>query len=90
MAWHPHAAFGRVNAAYAGTYGLFPNLFGMQVAYNHVGGEHREGGGSGSGIQGREVPDLTPQLTPEEETQEQVVRVFLALAFFIVCTVSFF
>lgn len=79
--FHP-AAFGRVNAY--GTYGLFPNLFGMQIAYPHI--NDAAPGAPG----GREVPELTPQLTPEEETQEQVVRVFLFLAFFIVCSVSFF
>lgn len=58
---HP-AAFGRVNT-YGGnygnlslsTFGLFPSLFGMQIAYPHM----------------NEPPREHPQLTPEQETQEQ-------------------
>lgn len=58
---HP-AAFGRLNA-YSGmnpnltlaTFGNFPSLFGMHIAYPHV----------------NEQPREQPMLTPEQETREQ-------------------
>lgn len=77
---HP-AAFGRINAYgnYSGnlslsTFGLFPNLFGMQIAYPHINDTSRD----------------VPNLTPEQENHEQVARVFLFLTFFIICCISFF
>lgn len=73
--------YGVNNATYGGygnlslsTFGLFPSLFGMQIAYPHM----------------NDPPRDVPNLTAEQETEEQVSRVFLFLTFFIMCCISFF
>lgn len=78
--WHP-AAFGRLNA-YANmngnlalaTFGNFPSLFGMEIAYPHL----------------NEPAAELPRLTPEQETREQVAKVFLFLALFIILILTVF
>lgn len=79
--WHPAAAFGRnVYAAGHGgnlalaTFGNFPSLFGMEIAYPQL----------------NEQADNHPRLTPEQETREQVAKVFLFLALFIIGIITFF
>lgn len=77
----PPGAFNGVNA-YGGmdsnltlaTFGNFPSLFGMQIAYPRVNEPTRE----------------QPQLTPEQETREQVAKVFLFLALFIIVILMLF
>lgn len=80
--WHPAAAFGR--NVYAGgghggnlaltTFGNFPSLFGMEIAYPQL----------------NEHADNHPRLTPEQETREQVAKIFLLLALFIIAIITFF
>lgn len=78
--WHP-AAFGRLNA-YTGvngnlalaTFGNFPSLFGMEIAYPQL---------------NEQAADV-PRLTPEQETREQVAKVFLFLALFIIVIITLF
>lgn len=78
--WHP-AAFGRLNG-YAGvngnlalaTFGNFPSFFGMDIAYPQL----------------NEQAADAPRLTPEQETREQVAKVFLFLTLFIIVIITLF
>ena len=78
--WHQAAAFGR--NAYGGahgnlalaTFGNFPSLFGMEIAYPQLNEQNND----------------TPRLTPEQETREQVAKVFLFLALFIIVIITLF
>ena len=80
--WHPAAAFGRGAYAAGGahgnlalaTFGNFPSLFGMEFAYPQF----------------NEQANETPRLTPEQETREQVAKVFLFLALFIIVIITLF
>lgn len=74
--WHPAAnAYAGVHGNLAlATFGNFPSLFGMEIAYpqfNEQAADH-------------------PRLTPEQETREQVAKVFLFLALFIIVVITLF
>jgi hypothetical protein len=77
--FHP-AVFGRMNAygnygsLSLNTFSLFPSLFGMHIAYPHVNEPARD----------------APNLSIEQETQEQVARVFLFLTFFVILVITWF
>lgn len=77
--WHPAAAFGR-NVYAAGHGGnLALATFGnfpslLEIAYPQL----------------NEQTDNHPRLTPEQETREQVAKVFLFLALFIIGIITFF